>query len=159
MSENTMNKYLLFEVDEVYALSLDNVVEIIEMTEVTRVPEAPDYIAGIINLRGHVVPLLDIRKRFRKPPREDAPARCIVIARIEENQLGLMVDNVIDLIDIAPENLKEPPQVGSSYTHVFIGAIGILNGQMHLIIDTDKLVNYADLNLDGEETATAAEEP
>lgn len=144
MSESTQ-KYLLFEVDEEYALSLDQVVEIIENTEITRVPETPDYIAGIVNLRGHVIPILDVRKRFRKPHRSDVRQRCIVIANIEEHQLGLLVDNVVDLIDIDAANIKETPQVGSNYIHVYIKNIGIAENKMYLIVDTDRLVNYNDL--------------
>lgn len=139
------SKYLLFEVDEEYALPLTHVIEIIEAREITKVPETPDYIAGILNLRGHVIPVLDVRKRFRKPARPDAPRRCVIIASVEQNPLGLLVDNVIDLIEIQPEQLKDPPQVGSSYINVFIGHIGIGENKMHLIVSADRLVNYNDL--------------
>lgn len=139
-------KYLLFEVDEEYALALSYVMEIIEYTEITRVPEAPEYIAGIINLRGHVIPVLDVRKRFRKAAGTSVIPRCIVIAQIEDSPLGLIVDNVIDLIDIDTDNLKDPPHVGANYIHVFVKYIGIADGKMHLIVDPDKLVNYDDLS-------------
>jgi len=142
-------KYLLFEVDEEYALELDKVLEIIELCEVTRVPEAPDYVAGIINLRGNVVPVIDVRKRFRKPAREGVVSRCIVICSIGDNRLGMIVDNVIDLIEIDPENLQDPPQLGSNYIHVFVKNIGLSASEpdrMQLIVDTDKLVNYDDLH-------------
>lgn len=152
------NKYLLFEVDEEYAISLEHVVEIIEYTDITRVPETPDYIAGIINLRGHVIPVLDIRKRFRKRIQDTASARCIIICTIENSQLGLIVDNVIDLIDIDADKLKDPPQVGSSYVHVFIKHIGIADSKMYLIVDTDKLVNYNDLFFLETEEGAGAEE-
>lgn len=161
MSTDITQKYLLFEVDEAFALSLSQVVEIIEVTEITRVPETPDYIAGILNLRGHVVPVLDVRRRFRKPYRADVKPRCIIIANIEDHPLGLLVDNVIDLIDIAPENIQETPQVGNSYIHVYIKNIGITDNKMHLIVDTDRLVNYNDLYfLEGkaEDTAPTQEE-
>lgn len=107
MSE-TGRKYLLFEVDEEYALELDTVLEIIELCDVTRVPEAPDYVAGIINLRGNVVPVIDVRKRFRKPLGENVIARCIIICDIADNRLGLIVDNVIDLIEIEDDRLQAP---------------------------------------------------
>lgn len=148
MSEIT-KKYLLFEVDEEYALELDTVLEIIELCEVTRVPEAPDYVAGIINLRGNVVPVIDVRKRFRKPPRESVVARCIVICNIGDNRLGMIVDNVIDLIELDPTKLQDPPQLGSNYIHVFVKNIGLSENdpaRMRLIVDTDKLVNYDDLH-------------
>lgn len=140
------NKYLLFEVDEEYALELAKVIEIIEYTDITRVPEAPEYVAGILNLRGHVIPVLDVRKRFQKPDK-DVKQRCIIIASIDGNQLGLIVDNVIDLIEIDSTNLSDSPQVGSNYIHVFVKYIGIHEGKMHLIVDTDKLVNHKDLEI------------
>lgn len=143
---NNSTKYLIFTVDEEYALDIANVVEIIEMTDITKVPETPDYISGIINLRGHVVPVLDIRKRFRKTGAGTGKPRCIVIANIEDNQLGLIVDNVVDLVDIEKDMIKDPPQVGSNYVHVFVKSIGITGDKMHLIVDTDKLVNYNDLS-------------
>lgn len=148
MSE-TSKKYLLFEVDEEYALELDTVLEIIELCDITRVPEAPDYVSGIINLRGNVVPVIDVRKRFRKPYREGVVARCIIICNVADNRLGLVVDNVIDLIEIEPEKLQDPPQLGSNYIHVFVKNIGLSVSDpdcMRLIVDTDKLVNYDDLH-------------
>lgn len=146
------NKYLVFEVDEAYALALHHVVEIIEYRDVTKVPETPDYIAGIINLRGHVVPVIDVRRRFRKAYREGVRPRCIVIIRLDNNLLGLSVDNVVDLVDINPEELTAAPQIGGSHAHAFISAIGIRDGVMQLVVDTDRLVNYNDLYaLEGEE--------
>ena len=145
MSNDINSKYLIFEVDEEYALSLSYVVEIIDTTGITRVPETPDYIAGILNLRGHVVPVIDVRMRFRKPPKPDTRQRCIVIARIAENLLGLLVDNVVDLIDIPPEKITPTPQVGGSYVHGYVQGIGVYEDKVQLIIDTDRLVNYNDL--------------
>ena len=139
-------KYLIFKVDEEYALDVGNVIEIIEMTDITRVPDAPEYVTGIINLRGHVVPVIDMRKRFRKPKFADSSARCIVIAEIDDNMLGLIVDTVVDLIDIDSGLIKEPPRVGTSFAYVFVKGIGIIAEKMHLIIDADKLINYNDLN-------------
>lgn len=154
------NKYLLFSVDEEYALALSDIGEIIQYREVTRVPDTPDYVAGIINMRGHVVPVIDVRKRFKKPEKQgDLSRRCIIFANVEDNQLGLIVDDVLDLIEIEPENLKEPPQVGNNYIHVFIKYIGIYGNTMQLIVDTDKLVNYNDLFFLENREAPDAEAP
>lgn len=155
------NKYLIFAVDEEYALPLSTVVEIIEHREITRVPETPDYVAGIINLRGHVIPVIDIRTRFRKESKAMGKRRCIIITRIEGKPLGLVVDTVIDLIDIREDQINEVPQVGKNYVHIYIKGIGISEKRMHLIVDTDKLVNYNELgfleeeNLEGQEPVKA----
>ena len=144
MNEHLNDKYLIFQVDEYYALEIAAVVEIIEYSVPTNVPETPDYIAGMINLHGHIVPVIDIRTRFRKNPKDDTARKCIIIVNIGNNQLGLIVDNVIDLITINPANLTDPPQVGTSYSHVFIKSIGVFDNKMNLIIDTDKLIGYKD---------------
>ena len=144
MNEHLSDKYLIFEVDEYYALEIAAVVEIIEYTEPTNVPDTPDYIAGMMNLHGHIVPVIDIRTRFKKKPKEINARRCIVIVNIANNHIGLIVDNVIDLITINPANLIDPPQVGTSYSYVFIKSIGVTGNKMNLIIDTDKLINHND---------------
>lgn len=158
MVNDINSKYLIFEVDEEYALPLSYIVEIIDAADITRVPETPDYIAGIINLRGHVVPVIDIRKRFHKPDRGELCRQCIIITRIESNLLGLVVDNVIDLVDIDPKQISPSPQVGGSYVHVFIKSIGIYDEKMMLIVDADRLVNYNDLFFTDEGGAEAKPE-
>lgn len=153
MSDFLKNQFLVFNVDEAYAIELSKVQEIVEMTGITRVPETPSYIAGVMNLRGHVVPVLDIRERFKKAPAaENSSRRCIVLVEFDGNPLGLIVDNVVDLITIEEGAFSEPPQVGNDYSHVFIRLVGVHDGKMHLIIDTDKLVNHSDLKfMDNEE--------
>jgi Chemotaxis signal transduction protein len=147
MSEHLNDKYLIFEVDEYYAVEIAAVVEIIEYSVPTNVPDTPDYIAGMMNLHGHIVPVIDIRTRFRKKPKDITARKCIIIVNINHNQLGLIVDNVMDLITIDPANLTAPPQVGTSYSYVFIKSIGISDKKMHLVIDTDKLINHKDLEI------------
>ncbi len=138
-------KYLVFEIDENYALELSKVKEILEYKPVTAVPETPAYIAGVMNLRGSVVPVIDMRKRFHKPEKADLQRRCTIIIHFENALLGLMVDNVTDLIDIAAGSISPPPQVGADYAHVFIKSIGVCSEKMLLIVDTDRLVNHSDL--------------
>lgn len=154
INDEVLSKYLLFSIDELFAIPLENVVEIIEDRPVTRIPETPDYILGIMNLRGSVVSVIDMRTRFKKPVQNDLPHKCIVIIRYEGMQLGLVVDDVLDLITIPKESITPPPQVGGNYSHVFVKAIGVKDNIMTLIIDTDKLIHLDDLafieNLDEE---------
>ncbi len=140
-----VDKYLVFRVDESFALELKTIVEIVESRPVTKVPETPDYIAGVINLRGETLPVLDMRQRFKKPPREEGLRSCMIVIRFEDTKLALIADEVTDLITIAPEAVAPPPQVGNDYSHVFIQAIGIYDDSMHLILDADKLINLSEL--------------
>lgn len=141
-----MTKYLTFELDESYALPMSCIVEIIEYKIVTAVPETPDYIAGVINVRGDIIPVIDLRARFYLRPLLPESRRCIIIIWFGDQKMGLVVDNVTNLIALDPEQISEPPQVGGRYSHVFIRGIGILDVGMTLIIDTDKLVNLNELD-------------
>ena len=145
MDDNLKNRYLLFEIDEEYAVELSKVLEVIEFQPVTRVPETPDYITGVINLRGHVVPVIDLRVRFKKALKEYNYRTCIIVVDIEGIHLGLVVDKVLDLITFNESEIIPPPQVGNDYSHVFIKSIGMHEGKVKLIIDGDKIINYNDL--------------
>lgn len=151
MAERLENEYLICDLDEQYAIEVDSVVEILEYTPVTPVPETPPYIVGILNLRGQVIPVVDLRIRFRKAPAAEGIRRCIVIVRFEGLELGLVVDNVLDMRMILPEQITPPPQVGNDYAHVFVKEIGVEDGRMFLIIDENKIVNYRELEFLTEE--------
>ena len=147
INQETYGKYLIFEVDQAYALEIDKIIEIVELSAVTPVPETPDYIAGVINLRGQVVPLIDIRCRFKCSSGDlENKRRCVVIVDFEGAHIGLMVDNVLELADIPDENISPPPQVGNDYVHVFVKAIGVVDSKMMLIIDPERIVNFSDLD-------------
>lgn len=145
MSEQLKQSYLICAVDEQYALAAGSVVQIVEYKDVTPVPEVPRYIAGIMNLRGRVIPVVDLRARFRKPPLAEGARRCIVIARFDALELGLAVDSALDLAIIEDDQIAPPPQVGSDYAHVFVKAIGVVNERMVLILDENRIVNHQDL--------------
>lgn len=145
-------KYLTFELDESYALEMSCIVEIIEYKTVTAVPETPAYIAGVINVRGTILPVIDLRARFHLPGASGKSRRCLIIILFEGQKIGLLVDSVTDLLEIAAEKITPPPQAGASYSHVFIKGIGITDSGMVLIADPDKLVNLDELAfLDKEE--------
>lgn len=147
------NKYLIFMVDEHYAIELKSVIEIVECREVTAVPETPPYVEGVVNLRGTVIPVINLRTRFKKSAAHSSVRQCIIVTEFEGAQIGLIVDNVVDLVTLEPDKVSPPPQVGANYAHVFIKELGVQGDQMYLIVDTDKLVNLDDLHfLEGEES-------
>ncbi len=156
-NEELLNKYLVFSVDENYALELKSVHEIVEFREVSAVPETPGYILGVINLRGQIVPVIDLRVRFHKPAKLNLPRRCIIVAKYQAQLLGLVVDDVLDLVAIEEDQISSPPRVNSSYEHVFIKKIGVSGDSMVLIVDEDKLVNLEDLDFMGEGTGETLE--
>lgn len=139
------NQHLIFEVGEEYALELERVEVILEYQPVTFVPETPPYIPGVINLRGHVVPVIDLRARFHKEPKPVDYKTCIIIINTDGHPLGLIADYVSGLLEIPPDKIVAPPQVGHDYAYNFVRAIGVLDEKMKLIVDVDKLVNFSDL--------------
>lgn len=139
-------RYLTFELGESYALDMSCIVEIIQYKAVTAVPETPTYIAGVVNIRGVILPVIDMRTRFHLPEAVDLSRRCIIIINFEDKKIGLVVDNVTDLIELDADKVSPPPQAGSHYSHVFIKSVGILDEGITLIVDTDKLVHLNELD-------------
>ena len=151
MQDDLGYKYLIFNLDESYALELTKVLEIVELSSISKVPETPDYILGIMNLRGHVLPIIDLRLRFKRKTKERTGKECVIIIDFDGNNVGIIADTVVDLISIPPESIAPPPQVGSDYSHVFVKGIGIHGDEMKLILDCDKIIYLNDLDFVKEE--------
>lgn len=136
------DKFLTFSLGpEVYGIEIQFVTEIIGMQAITEIPDLPGYIKGIINLRGKIIPVIDVRLRFQKPYREYNDRTCIVIVEIRETALGLIVDGVEEVLTIAGGDIALPPQFDNgSYQQRFIKGIGKVNKDVKLILDTDRFL-------------------
>jgi len=145
MTDDIQNRYLIFQVDEEYAIDLGSIIQIIDMQNITKIPQTPDYVAGVINLRGQVIPVIDVRKRLQKPDREYTYRTCIIITVIDGVNLGLIVDKVLDLVTIDDDKISPPPPVADSFENVFIKAIGLYENEMKLILDGHKIITQTDL--------------
>lgn len=150
--EDTQNeKYLTFALDnESYGISINNVVEIIGMQPITLVPELPSYIKGIINLRGKVIPVMDVRLRFRKEFRDYNDRTCIIVVDINGLGIGLIVDSVSEVLVISEQDIVPPPNLNK--TNKYIRGIGKIGSEVKLILDCDKLISD-----DEENTSTSIE--
>lgn len=141
------NKYLLFLVDqESYGISIASVVNIMEVQEVTPVPEMPDYIIGVINLRGMVIPVMDIRLRLGMPTREYDERTCIIICKEKGKQIGIVVDTVAEVQNI-PENQLEPPRTFSgagTRSSGFVSSLAKVGEKVKIIVDVAKLLGDFD---------------
>lgn len=112
VDRDLMDKWLTFWIDgQLYGASVVYVEGIISMMPVTTVPEYPDYAKGIINLRGSIIPLIDLRLRFGKPEAEYTDKTCIINCRVGENQIGFIVDEVDAVIDIPEDRVSNPPRM------------------------------------------------
>ncbi|MGN6224550.1 chemotaxis protein CheW [Pseudoxanthomonas sp.] len=155
MSDNktTAAEFLSFALgDEQYGVDILKVQEIRGYDAVTRLPDAPEYIKGVINLRGTIVPVIDLRLKLRlKEARYDAFTVMIVL-NVEDRVVGIVVDSVSDVIPLNPEQIRPTPEFGASVDTRFISGIGTVDDRMLILLDIETLIDSADLT---EHTAEA----
>lgn len=136
------DKFLTFSLgSEIYGLDIKYVTEIIGIQEITEVPELPEYIGGIINLRGNIIPVMDVRLRFKKPVRQYNDRTCIVVVDIKDVSVGLIVDAVSEVITILEQDIAAPPEMGSSHKNRYIRGIGKVGSEVNLLLDAGKLLS------------------
>ncbi len=139
-------KYLFFNLgDELYGINIMNVTEIIEMERITEVPDMPDYVKGVINLRGKVIPVMDLRLRFKMPEREYDDRTCIIVAAIETASLGLIVDTVADVHALAASDIEETPTFSGAARDHYVEGIGKVGDRVTVLIDARKVLQGEEL--------------
>ena len=139
--DTTEGQFLTFAVeDEVYGVEISAVKEIASICEITKVPLTEAHIKGIINLRGDIIPVLDIRARFLKPDVEYDSLTCIVVVEYDKYTLGLIVDRVNEVMRIDDDNILMPPSARLSHHNQYIRNIGKSGDDVILLLDLDKLL-------------------
>ena len=134
-------KYLsFFLVDEAYGLEILRVHEIIRVLPITRIPRTQAYVLGVINLRGKVIPVVDLRTRFGMPRATSTEETCIIVVRVHGFVVGLQVDRVSDVFDIAAEEIEPAPNFGQHFDTDYLLAMGNCDGSVKLLIDLDQVV-------------------
>jgi purine-binding chemotaxis protein CheW len=142
LEDTQKGKFLTFAVGkEHYGIEIKYVTEIIGIQEITSIPELPEHIKGIINLRGKIIPVMDVRLRFKKNAIEYNDRTCIVVVDIKNVSIGLIVDNVAEVINIDDENIVPPPDIKTGFNNRYVKGIGKVQNEVKLILDTDKLFN------------------
>lgn len=143
---NNKNSYLTFSLEEdVYGISIISIKEIIGMQSITKVPGMPKFITGIINLRGKIIPVMDLRTRFEKPVVAYNDRTCIIIVEMDNVSLGLIVDTVLEVVNIEEEKITLPPKI-NSYDSNFINKIGQYQDKVALLLSCDKLLTQTEIN-------------
>jgi len=151
------DKFLTFTVgNEDYGLEIYHVTEIIGIQKITEVPDMPDYIKGVINLRGKVIPVMDVRKRFKFEARDYDDRTCIVVVNINDTFIGLVVDTVKEVSDIPETQIEPPPAVSEGNQQLFIKGLGKVDQNVKILLDVDKLLHHNDLQKVGAAAQTAA---
>lgn len=132
-----------------YSIDILQVKEIIAFTDVLKIPMLPDYIKGVINLRGHVVPVLDLAMRFGKERTQVSKLTCIIIVEVQKGdrkrELGIMVDAVNEVISLAKENIEETPEFGEDVRADFISGMGKVDDKFIVMLNVARLLNVEDL--------------
>ena len=143
MIEDTQKgKYLTFSLgQEFYAIEIKFVTEIIGIQPITEVPELPGYVKGIINLRGKIIPVIDVRLRFKKKPIDYNDRTCIIVVEMKDVSVGLIVDNVSEVLSISDEDIVPPPDMNKRAENKYIKAIGKVGNDVKLILECEKLMN------------------
>lgn len=147
MEEDTLkDRYLTFSLGkESYGLEVRYVTEIIGIQPITEIPELPEYVRGIINLRGKIIPVMDIRLRFKKEWKEYNDRTCTIVVDIRDVSIGLIVDSVSEVITIPEQNIVEPPQMNKGFNNRYIKKIGKVGNDVKLLLDCEKLLTDDEL--------------
>jgi purine-binding chemotaxis protein CheW len=134
------DKYLTFILGtECYGIEIKFVTEIIGIQPTTEVPELPEYIKGIINIRGKIIPVMDVRLRFKKTFRDYDDRTCVIVIDVADVAIGLIVDSVSEVITIPEGGIVPPPDLNRD-GNKYIKGIGNVDGEVKLILDCDKLL-------------------
>lgn len=143
LEEDTQkDRYLTFLIgNECYGIEIKYVTEIIGIQAITEIPELPEYIKGIINLRGKIIPVLDVRLRFRKETKEYNDRTCVVVVDVKEFSIGLIVDSVAEVLSIPEQDIVDPPQMNSKSGNRYIKKIGKVGNAVKLLLDCEKLLS------------------
>ena len=137
-------RYLTFKLDnEVFALDVATVREVLDFTTVTRIPRTPEFMRGVINLRGGVVPVVDLRLAFDMSATEKTVNTCIIVAEVslegETTVMGALADSVEEVIDLEPDQIQPPPKIGTSVRTDFIRGMGKRDARFVMILDIDRV--------------------
>lgn len=145
-------KYVTFKSgNEYFGLKIQYVNEIIVFQEITEIPESEDYIKGLINLRGKIIPVIDVRLRFKQEPFEYNDRTCIIVINVKSTVVGLIVEKIAEVVEIQEENILPSPSIGHTEKNQdqnkYVYAIGKVGDAVKLLLDPEKLLNDEDLSV------------
>lgn len=145
-----INQFLTFTLGkEIFALDIGTVREVLELTSITKIPRTPDFMRGVINLRGHAVPVVDMRLKLGMSKGEDTVDTCIIIVEIEFDGeftvMGALVDSVREVFEMMPDTIEPAPKMGAAINAEYIKGMGRQNEQFIIIIDINKIFSAEEL--------------
>lgn len=141
------NKYVTFKSgNEYFGLRIQCVNEIIVYQEITQVPESEDYIKGLINLRGKIIPVIDVRVRFKQEPMPYTDRTCIIVISVKDTVVGLIVEKIAEVVEITEDNIIDSPTLGNEdkSQNRYVYGIGKVGDNVKLLLDPEKLIKDDD---------------
>ena len=144
-------QYLTFKLaDEVFGIEVSKVREVLDFTTITKIPRTPDFMSGVINLRGNVVPVVDLRLCFEMSKTQKTVNTCIVVVEMliegESTIIGALADSVEEVIDLEPEHIQPAPKMGTQIRTEFIKGMGTRDAQFIMILDIDRVFSAEELS-------------
>jgi len=133
--------------DEEYGVDILKVQEIRGHDPVTRIANAPDFIKGVVNLRGIIVPIVDLRQRFHLDIRDNDQLTVVIVLNIANRVIGMVVDSVSDVIRIGRDDIRPAPQMGTAFDANFLLGLGTIDDRMLILIDIERLLSSEELGL------------
>ena len=133
--------------DEEYGVDILKVQEIRGHDPVTRIANAPDFIKGVVNLRGIIVPIVDLRQRFHLDIRDNDQLTVVIVLNIANRIIGMVVDSVSDVIRIGPDDIRPAPRMGTAFDANFLLGLGTIDDRMLILIDIERLLSSEELGL------------
>ncbi|MGH8077726.1 MAG: chemotaxis protein CheW [Lysobacter sp.] len=153
-ADDASEEFLTFALaEEEYGVEILKVQEIRGYDTVTRLPDAPDYIKGVINLRGTIVPVIDMRMKFRLARVEYTAMTVMIVLNVGGRVVGIVVDSVSDVIRLAAEQIREVPELGSTIDRKFLTGLGMVEERMLILLDIERLMTSAEMGLVAEALA------
>lgn len=163
------NQFLTFKLGpEVYALDVGNAREILEYGSVTRIPKTPEWIRGVINLRGAVVPVMDLKRKFGMGATERTTAACIIILEVpgdgDLTVMGVLADSVQEVFELDPKQIEPPPKFGARVSTEYLRGMGRRGDTLFIVLDPERVFSDSELQsaldvTDAADTASNAEQP
>ena len=148
MAADTGQEYVTFTLNaEVYAFDALHVQEIIEYSSVTKVPHLPDYLKGVINLRGTIIPVVDLKQKFGMQCGEYKKHTCIIVTEYSRGVMGLIVDSVSDILNILPQCISSAPDFGTSINTEFIAGMAKSGDTLVLVLDVDRVLTAEEASI------------
>ncbi len=146
LNDNRAGKYLVFHLgEEEFGIQVQKVREIMGVQDITQVPQTPPHVKGVINLRGKVIPVVDLRLKFDMPAREYTHRTCIIVVQVSGSLMGLVVDGVVEVLNVAGADVEDTPSFGKEVEIPYVMGLAKIKSKVKILLDIDQVMTAGEL--------------